>query len=199
MSSLAATLGMSGANHPLRDGFLKWQCRVRQMAMRDNAGRPDEAIMPDVILPGAAEPLGAIITVMNKSPGYSLTAEMEHMAAKTNDPAQRREQAIRFLSATYYQKHREFSDILTATFPADSPGAAGIHQAKACTLRFAAYNQTFDLDCKVWRLADHNPLFKATIAHNVLFNPALPPDTQVLGFEPNWEASTSDPDLTAGR
>ncbi len=199
MSSLAATLGLSNANHPLRDAFLKWQCRVRQMAMRDNEGRPDDAIMPDVILAGAAESIGAIITVLNKSPGYSLTAEMQHMAAKTNDPAQRRDQAIRFLSATYYQKHREFSDILTATFPAGSPGAQQIRGSDTCRLIFSAYNQTFDLECKVWRLADHNPLWQSTIAHNKLFNPTLLPDTEVLGFEPNWEASTSDPNLTKGR
>ncbi len=196
MSSLAATLGITPDAHPLKDAFLKWQCRVRQMSMRDNEGRPDEAIMPDVILNGQSEPLGAIITVLNKSPGYSLTAELNHMSAKTNDPAQRRENAIRFLSSTYYQKHREFSDILTATFPPASPGAAQIRTAQTCRLAFDAYNQRFDLHCKVWRLVGRNPLCQATIAHNKLFNPTLPPDTDVLGFEPDWSASSADPELT---
>jgi len=41
-----------------------------------------------------------------------------------------------------------------------------------------------------------NPLYQATMAHNMLFNPTLPPDTEVLGFEPNWEASSADPDLS---
>ena len=193
MSSLASQLGQSFSDHPLRMGFMRWQCHVRQMAMRDKDGRPDEAIMPDVILPGETEPLGAIITVMNKSPAYSVTPELQHMAAKTNDPAQRREQALRFLSATYYQKAAEFSDILTATFPPGSPGAAKIHDAGRCTLIFEAYAQRFDLDCKVWRLAPHNMLHQATMAHNLLFNPTLPPATEVLGFEPDWGASSSDP------
>jgi len=196
MSSLAATLGINTQDHPLRDAFLKWQCRVRQMSMRDNEGRPDAAIMPDVILDGESAPLGAIITVLNKSPGYSLTSELNHMSAKTNDPAMRRDAAIRFLSSTYYQKHREFSDILTATFPPKSPGAAQIRAAQTCRLVFEAYNQRFDLTCKVWRLVGRNPLYQATIAHNKLFNPTLPPDTDVLGFEPDWSASSADPELT---
>lgn len=193
MSSLASQFGQSFSDHPLRMGFLRWQCRVRQMAMRDKDGRPDDAIMPDVILPGESEPLGAIITVLNKTPAYSVTPELQHMAAKTNDPAQRRDQAIRFLSASYYQKAAEFSDILTATFPPGSPGAAQIHEAGRCTLVFDAYAQRFDLDCKVWRLAPHNMLHQATMAHNLLFNPGIPPGTEVLGFEPDWETSSSDP------
>lgn len=193
MSSLASQFGQSFSDHPLRMGFLRWQCRVRQMAMRDKDGRPDDAIMPDVFLPGESEPMGAIITVLNKAPTYSVTPELQHMAAKTNDPAQRRDQAIRFLSASYYQKAAEFSDILTATFPPGSPGAAQIHEAGRCTLVFDAYAQRFDLNCKVWRLAPHNLLHQATMAHNRLFNPGIPPGTEVLGFEPDWETSNSDP------
>ncbi|NNE79930.1 MAG: hypothetical protein HKN18_06615 [Silicimonas sp.] len=193
MSSLGAALGQTHSSSPLRLAFLKWQCRVRQTAMRDLAGRPDESITPALYLPGADEPMGHVITVLNKAPGYSLVPEMAHMAAKTNDPAQRREQAITFFSATYYQKANEFSDILTATFPPASPGAATIREAESVRLVFDAYAQVFDLSCRVWRLAEHNPLFQATMAHNKLFNPALPPGTEVLGFEPDWDASTSDP------
>ncbi|MCR9146003.1 MAG: hypothetical protein NXH74_02255 [Rhodobacteraceae bacterium] len=193
MSSLAASLGQSYSDHPLRLAFLKWQCHVRQFAMRENDGRPDDAIMPDVIPAGMTEPLGAIITVMNKAPGYSVTPELQHMAAKTNDPAQIRNAAIQFLSATYYQKAREFSDILTATFPPGSAGAKTLHEAGRATLIFEHYGQRFELDCKVWRLAPHNLLHQATMAHNILFNPALPPTTEVLGFEPDWDASRSDP------
>lgn len=193
MSSLAAQFGQSFSDHPLRKAFMKWQCRVRQMSMRDDDGRPGDPIMPAVFLPDEPEALGHIITVMNKAPGYSVTPELQHMAAKTNDPAQIRDQAIRFLSSAYYQKADEFSDILTATFPPGSPGAAQIHAAGRCRLVFDAYAQRFDLSCKVWRLAPHNLLHQATVAHNKLFNPALPPDTEVLGFEPDWAQCSADP------
>lgn len=187
--------GLDPAPHPLRSAFLKWQCRVRQMSMRDNAGRPDDGIMPAVVLRGETEPLGHIITILNKAPGHSVTAELNHMNAKTNDPAQRREQAILFLAASHYQKAEEFSDILTATFPQGSPGAARMREAEEVTLIFSAFSQRFDLQCKVWRLAAHNPLHQATMAHNRLFNPSMPPDTEVLAFEPDWPACTSEPKL----
>ena len=194
MSSLGAILGQSVSDSPLRKAFLRWQCRVRQIAMRDMDGRPDDGIMPAVFLPGQDAPMGHIITVMNKAPGYSVTPELTHMAKKTNDPAQRRDQAIRFFSAAYYQKAREFSDMLTATFPPGSDGAAALHEAKSVRLVFDHYAQRFDLACTVWRLADHNPLYQSTMAHNTLFNPGLNPRTEVLGFEPDWAASTSDPE-----
>lgn len=195
MAGAAAILGLGLEAHPLKDAFLKWQCHVRQIAMREREGRPDDAIMPALTLPDAAEPMGHIITVLNKAPAYSQTAEMLHMARKTNDPAQIRDAALRYLSATYYQKHREFSDILTATFPAGSAGAATIRRADRVTLTFEAYAQRFDLACKVWRLLPKNPLAQATLAHNRLFNPELPPDTEILGFEPDWAASSSEPEL----
>lgn len=195
MPSLSTTFGGSLLNDPLKSAFLKWQCHVRQMSMRDGDGRPSDAVMPEVFLDGETESLGVIITILNKLPGHSATPEMEHMARKTSDPALVREAAMRFLSASYYQKSREFSDILTATFPPGSPGAQRIRRADGCRLVFDAFGQVFDIRVKVWRLTAKNPLHRATIAHNALFNPGLLPDTEVLGFEPDWANSRSDPDL----
>ena len=194
MSAVAQILGMTPSDHPRRNAFLKWQCRVRQMAMREYQGRPDDSIMPALTLAGETEPMGHIITLINKLPQYSLTPELKHMVKRTHDPAQRREKALEFFSATYYQKAREFSDILTATFPPGSGGAASIRSAERVTLSFNAYNQQFSLACKVWQLADTNALFQATFWHNALFNPSLSADTVVLGFEPDWEASHATPE-----
>ena len=102
-----SSFGQTYVNHPMKDKFIKWQCHTRQMMMRDNQGRPDAAIMPEVYLAGQDASLGALITILNKLPTYSQTPEMLHMARKTNDPAQARSQAIQFFSATYYQKFRQ--------------------------------------------------------------------------------------------
>ena len=177
----------------LRDGFLRWQCRIRQMSMRDEQGRPGDGVMPAVTLAGESEPLGHIITVLNKMPGQAITPELRHMAQKTNDPAQIRESALRLFSETYYQKGETFTDMLTATFPSGSPGARQIREAERCTLTFEAYRQRYDLSCRVWSLAEKNPIFQATYWHNYLFNPALTPDCVILAFEPDWEASDADP------
>jgi hypothetical protein len=184
---------MPGANTALRDSFLRWQCRVRQIMMREDQGRPGDAITPALTLAGAGAPMGQVITVMSKSPQFSKTPEMRHMVRRTNDPAQRRDAALTFFSEYYYQKAAEFSDILTATFPPESPGAAAIRDAGRVILTFAAYSQRYELECRVWNLARHNPLHQATYWHNLLFNPGLAADTIILGFEPDWARSRAEP------
>ncbi len=196
MSARVAALGETGSSAPLRTAFLKWQCRVRQLAMRDSSGRPDDAVTPALYLPGRDEAFGRFVTVLNRSPAHSLTPEMTHMAARTNDPAQRREAALEYLSATYYQSAARFSDVLTATFPPGSIIAARIRKAQEVRLHFDAYAREFTLSCRVWKLAPRNPLHEATVAHNKLFNPSLPPGIEILGFEPDWNMSTSEPEVS---
>jgi len=193
MSQGAEIVRMASLDLALRDSFLRWQCRIRQMMMRENEGRPSEGVMPEVTLPGAAEAMGAIITVLSKRPEFSKTMELQHMARKTKDPALRRDAALKFLSEYYYQKGREFSDMLTATFAPGSRGAEAIRNAGFCRLDFSAFNQTYSLHCKVWALNETNPLRQATYWHNLLFNPNLSADTTILGFEPDWSRSSADP------
>jgi hypothetical protein len=193
MSSIAQILGFQTEPHPLRDAFLKWQCRVRMIAMRENMGRPDDTITPSLTLKGSDEPMGHIITVMSKLPQFSKTPELQHLVKQTFDPAKRREKALELFSSIYYQKGREFSDILTSSFPAGSKGAEAIRAAEYCTIRFEAYNQIYELECKVWTLAKNNALYQATWWHNHLFNPDMSDDAVILGFEPDWDASRADP------
>ena len=177
----------------LRDAFLKWQCLTRQIAVRQNQGRPDEAVTPAVLLKGKTEAYDHIITVLSKTPQQSLLPELQHLVRRTLDPAQRRQKALELLSETYYQKPTSFSDILTATFPPQSPRAAVIRKADHCRLLFSGYGQSYQIECKIWALTKKNTLYQATFWHNLLFNPRLHPDTIVLGFEPDWTKSTSEP------
>ena len=125
MTTFQSQIPYSESN-PLREKFIKWQCRVRQIAMRNNNGRPDDSISPVVLLPNEKEPVGKIITVLSKDIAFSRTPELKHLFKRTFDPLQRREKAIEFFSETYFQKHKEFSDILTATFQPNSIGAETI-------------------------------------------------------------------------
>ena len=179
-------------NDSLRHAFLYWQCRVRQIAMRDNDGRPDSAIIPALTLCGEIQPMGHVITLLARAPAYSKTPEMRHIVKSTHDPALRRQKALEFFSESYYQNAREFSDMLTATFPPKSPGAAAICTAQVCTLTFASYGQRFDLYCKVSALLDENPLFESSWCHNALFSPNLHPKAVILCFKPDWSCSSAE-------
>lgn len=192
MNSMARIFGVPESRHPLRDKFIGWQCRVRQLAMRENMGRPDDAIRPLLTLANEEEPFGRITTVISKGMLHSKTPELQHMVKRTYDAAQRREKAIEFFSETYYQRQLEFSEILTATFPPQSLNATRILDAGTCTLAFEAYAHRFDLTCEIKALDTGHPLYQATWWHNMLFNPDLHPETVVLAFKPEWDNSTSE-------
>ena len=173
----------------IRIPFLRWQCRVRQIAMRENGGRPDDAFMPSVTLSGEAEPLGHIITVLNKTELHSKLPEMQHMVRRSHDPSQRREKALQIFSEDYYQKAATFEDSLTTTLVPGSPNAGRIVESGWCMLNFEAYNQRYSLTCEARILEADDYLHQATRWHNLLFSPDLHPDTIILAFRPDWQES----------
>ena len=189
MNSITPIQKNSESWKPLRDKFMGWQCRVRQIAMRENLGRPDDAIAPYAYSEVTSESLGQIVTVICKLQAHSKTPELQHIFRHTNDPAVRRDKALQLLSETYYQKHREFSDMLVATFTPNSYVAKALEKAGKCNLEFNAYGHRFKLRCKVTKLGSSHPNYQATWWHNILFNPNLNPDILILGFEPDWKSS----------
>jgi len=189
MNSIEPIYETSESWSPLRDKFMGWQCRVRQIAMREAMGKPNNAIAPVAYLEHDSEPLGQIVTVICKLQAYSKTPELQHIFKHTNDPVQRRDKALQFLSETYFQKHREFSDMLAATFSLNSHIAKALQKAGKCYLDFNAYGHRFKLRCKVTKLGSSHPNYQATWWHNLLFNPKLNPYVLILGFEPDWTNS----------
>lgn len=190
---MSHVLHLAGGEARLRDGFLRWQCRLRQVAARRDAGRPGSGCVPALTLAGESEPLGRVVTVLSKQPAHSMTSEFKHVVRREPDHARRREAALKLFSETYYQHHEQFSDTLTCTFPPASAGAARIESAGRCLLRFEQFRQVYELDCGVRRLGPDHPLREATYWHNLLFNPQLPADCCVLVFEPNWREAQADP------
>lgn len=171
----------------LRDSFLGWQCRIRQMAVRQNEGRPTPAMAPETFIGDV--PIGPVVTLLLKRPPFSVTPELMHMVKATFDPRQRREKALKFLASSYYQRFREFDDELTALFGPDSSTAEALLGAGECRLVFKQFTQSFDVMCTVRRLDRQDYGFDATFWHNSLFNTNLPNGVQILGFQPDWARS----------
>ena len=183
---------LDSAKEELRNRFLRWQCRIRQIAMRRDGGRPSSGMTP--LVSGPEGPVARVVTVLAKRPEHSVTMELRHLARRTHDPAERRENALKLLAERHYQAANEFSDTLTASFTADSRTAARLLEGRHCRLDFEQFSQRFRVHCAVRRLSEHNPLREATFWHNLLFNPRLPADCIILGFEPDWGRSEADPD-----
>jgi len=203
MQPISNVVRLDRANEQLRDRFLHWQCRIRQIAMRHHHGRPTSGMMPLVsaVRESASESaqetgsVTRVVTVLCKRPEHSATMELRHMVRRTHDPAERRESVLKFLADRYYQTASEFSDMLTASFPPDSEAVARWLNHREYRLSFEQFSQRFDVRCTVRCLSQNNPLREATFWHNLLFNPRLSADCTILGFEPDWPKSKAAPPL----
>ncbi|MDX1431786.1 MAG: hypothetical protein R3286_04990 [Gammaproteobacteria bacterium] len=175
----------------VRRAFLGWQCRIRQLAVRRDGGRPSPGMRPLARIGERA--LGPVVVLMNKREPEAYTAELRHMRRRSNDPAERYASALAFLSAAYYQRPEEFSDRLTALFAAGSARARALGEAGHCLLEFDQYAQAFTLPCAVRDLDPDDPAWLATYWHNSLFNADIPGAIAVLEFAPDWRTASATP------
>jgi hypothetical protein len=166
--------------------FIGWQCRSRQWALRHAGGRPSEAMRPNVTTRGG-EPLaeGMIVLISEHEP-HDSTTHFRYLYLKTQDPKDRFTKVLETLQGPYFQHPEDFSDEMTALFAPDSELAARLVDLGRCVLHFGESTHAFRIPCSVKRLASAHPRYQATFWHNRLFNPNLPPDVQVLMFEPDW-------------
>jgi hypothetical protein len=177
------------SNSELRRQFLAWQCRIRQIAVRDYGGQPLPAMRPR-ISNKSGELLSPGITVLLIPEGAApSTAFFRFQVQKTNDPSAVREAGLKYLSGDFYQLPERFSDELTAIFAADSQLASRIMRLREVVLDFEQYSQAFRMFCKVRKLAAKTGKNEASLWQARLFNPNVPNDATVLAFKPDWKTT----------
>jgi|GEM_PF-71299 len=177
----------------LRDHFLGWQCRLRQMAVRQAGGQPMQGMCPQLTFGRETVTAAEITVLIVPRDSFESTAQFRHVVKRTADPSERHEAAVKFLSSAYYQEPRAFSDELTALFGPELPLVERLLQEAACVLEFDQYSQRYRLPCTVRRIAPSEPAHQATYWHNAMFNPNLPAGIQVVGFRPDWSRAEADP------
>jgi hypothetical protein len=182
---------LDAAQGTLRHSFLAWQCRIRQIAVREHGGRPTPGMRP--VLEVAAQRIGPITVVLNKRDGGATTTQFRFMAKKTLDPADRYDAALRHLAAAYYQRPDSFSDRLTAVFPPEAELPVQISGRTDCVLSFAQFSQSWRLPCSAQLLEPDAAEYQATYWHNALFNPHLPGIVRIVAFSPDWARAQADP------
>jgi len=174
----------------LRDEFIGWQCRLRQLAVRQDGGRPSAGMRPRVLSPAGDELAAGIIVLIVPAQPEETIKLFRHQVLKTLDPVERWEKALELMSASYFQRPRDFSDVLTALFSGGSGLVDRLLAFGACRLEFAQYAQGYRLPCRVRALAEADAFYQATYWHNRLFNPNPPPEARVLAFAPDWAHAT---------
>jgi hypothetical protein len=186
-------MGKRLSNHPIGAHFLEWQCRIRQVSMREEGGRPSAGMRPRV-LDGSGREMSPALTVLMipKEPEES-TAFFRYQVMKTPDPRAVYERALTFLQADYFQDPDAFSDRLASVLSADAPLARDLLDQGKCILAFDQGRQRYQLPCKVRELKPGSASREAAIWHNRLFNPALPDTVHVLSFQPDWASAGAEP------
>ena len=186
-------VNLAPAQAALRDHFLGWQCRLRQIAMRKHGGRPTAGMRPRLARADGTEIAAAVTVLIVPAAPEAKTQEFRHLVRRTHDPRERYDKALALLAATHYQRARDFGDTLTALFGADSAVPETLTDAGYAVLSFAQYSQRYRLVCRVRALGGHEPAWQHTYWHNSLFNPAIPPEIAILAFTPDWARAWADP------
>lgn len=176
-----------------RDNFMGWQCRIRQIAMREGGGRPTTGMRPQLHLSGDESCCDEITVLLVRQDADRDASLLKHLFLKTQDSAERHESALEFLSATYYQRPREFSDELTGLFETSMSLAQLLLSNPDCVLNFSQFSASYRLPCTVRKLDHNEPAYQTTYWHNRLFNPNMPGRITILGFLPDWSVAEMDP------
>ena len=183
------------SNAELRRQFLGWQCRIRQISARDHGGKPLPGMQPRVLSRNGDELLEAMtVLLVPLLPDESL-AFFRFQVQRTNEPRQAYETGLRYLSSGYYQEPERFADTMTAVFAASSLMARRLLKIRECLLAFEQSAQRYTMFCAVRRLARGDAAREVTLSHNRMFNPALPSDSVVLAFKPDWKSANAIPEL----
>ena len=189
---MSAQLDVMGTQaEELQQRFLGWQCRLRQIAMRQGEGQPSDGMQPRVLLREDGRHSGSITVLINRWSAESDASQFRYLVQKTHDPADRFVNGLNFLSATHYQRAHEFSDELTALFQSSGLLVRALLAKQACTLVFSQFSAGYILPCTVRQLVADTPAYQATYWHNRLFNSRMPTDVIVVGFKPDWNIASS--------
>lgn len=182
---------MKQPTRELKERFLAWQCRIRQIAMREAGGRPSPGMRPR-LLDRRGRELAAALTVLllPRDPSES-TAFFRFQVMRSADPRGIYENALRYLQADFFQRPEDFSDLLLAVLPEGSEIAAALDADGPCSLEFEQFGQGWSLPASAHVLAADDPAREAAIWHNRLFNPALPETVHVVAFKPDWASARS--------
>ena len=150
------------AAEQLRDDFLGWQCRLRQLSARQAGGRPLDGMRPKVLSPaGDLLSAGVIVLLVEQDP-VNTTRMLRFNCQKTHDPIERYDKVLELLSSAYFQHPKNFGDEMTASFgPASELPATLLHLGR-CVLEFEQFTEAYRIPCSVTELPESHDFFQAT-------------------------------------
>ncbi|HEX4598888.1 MAG TPA: hypothetical protein VH278_13930, partial [Burkholderiaceae bacterium] len=127
----------------LRAEFMGWQCRLRQLAARQDGGRPSAGMRPRVTTLAGDEIAPAVVVLISEVEPENSTQQFRFQYLRTQDPNERYDKVLEFLQGPYFQQPAAFSDVLTAVFAQGSELAATLLEQRRCVLEFDQFSQSY--------------------------------------------------------
>jgi hypothetical protein len=171
--------------------FIGWQCRIRQLAVRQEGGRPSPGMRPRVMSSSGEVLADGMVTLIIESEPEESTQLFRYQYLRSQDPNERYDNMLEILQGSYFQEPARFSDLMTALFGPESSLAAQLLREARCVLDFEQYTQGYRIPCAVTRLAESHAFHRATLWHNRMFNHQLPAGVQILAFRPDWSHASA--------
>jgi hypothetical protein len=181
------------ADNQMALAFLGWQCRLRQISMRQDSGRPGPGMMPQVSLARGEVILPGMVVLLLLTEPEETTTLLEFQAKRSNDPRQIYEAGLKFLQADFYHKPKRFNGNLAAQFPDASNAAQTLVDAGECILRFDQFSQSWTLPSHICVLEPSDPAHRYTRTHNAIFSARPVEQPIVLQFSPQWQRAQANP------
>ena len=178
---------------PIQNYFIGWQCRVRELALRSEEGRPNGGMRPQIALKNGEVVFPAATLLIIPDPPDQTIRQFRFMALKTQDPKERYTKALQLLAAKFYQNAEDFSGIMSGIFSRSSEEVEELEKHQYCVMKFDYQQQVFKIPCHVCESTKNEPVYEFTYWHNYLFNSSLSPEVKVLHFKPDWSQTISEP------
>ena len=177
----------------MQNYFIGWQCRVRELALRSEEGRPNGGMRPQITLKNGDVLFPAATLLIIPEQPDQIIRQFRFMALKTQDPKERYTKALQLLSAKFYQNSEDFSGEMSGIFSRFSKKVKVLKKYQYCVMEFEYQQQAFKIPCHVSESPKNEAAHEFTYWHNYLFNPNLSPEVRVLHFMPYWSETFSEP------
>ena len=130
---------------PIQNYFIGWQCRVRELALRSEEGRPNGGMRPKIALKNGKVVFPAATLLIIPEHPDQIIRQFRFMALKTQDPKERYTKALQLLAARFYQKTEDFSGAMAGIFSRFSDEVMALEKDGYCIIEFDYQQQAFNL------------------------------------------------------
>ena len=97
---------------PIQNYFIGWQCRVRELSLRSEGGRPNGGMRPQIALNNGEVLFPAATLLIIPEYTDETIRQLRFLGLKTQDPKERYTKALQLLSAKFYQNSEFFPNLL---------------------------------------------------------------------------------------